>query len=230
MASCIDLDPAAIFLLHKSFDPEDCPTGRICKDFFHSSKNFLHRHLTFHHIHRVKTVFFCKIHFLIIFLHITALLKLCKILICERQTAFSDNFLIQSATAAYLFQCSVQMCDRCLDFFLRCLFCSAQHNRTRMCRLRSQQILRHVRKFRLQLCVDYGNDISDLIPPIQWFIPQHIKEFIHIVYTGWFHQYPIIPAHSHRDQLRAKSPPVCFPVASTGDHLQLALIPHQFLQ
>ena len=143
---------------------------------------------------------------------------------------FPDDFLIQSATAAYIFQRSVQMCDRCLDLFLRCLFCSAQHNRTRMCRLRSQQILRHVRKFRLQLCVDYGNDISDLIPPIQRFIPQHIKEFIHIVYTGWFHQYPIIPAHSHCDQLRAKSPPVCFPVASTGDHLQLALIPHQFLQ
>ena len=55
------------------------------------------------------------------------------------------------------------------------------------------------------------------------------KEFIHIIHPGWFHQHPVITAHSHRDQFGAKSPPVCFPVASTGDHLQFTLIPHQFL-
>ena len=105
----------------------------------------------------------------------------------------------------------------------------AEHHPSCVGRLGRQDIIGLRREGLRQQRIYDGDDIAQLIPPVQRVVPQDIEELIHVKNAARLHEHPVKAAHRHGDELGAHPALVGVAVAPAADRLDLAVVAQKVL-
>ena len=97
----------------------------------------------------------------------------------------------------------------------------AEHHPPCVGRLGRQDIIGLRREGLRQQRIHDGDDIAQLIPPVQRVVPQDIEELIHVKNAARLHEHPVKAAHRHGDELGAHPALVGVAVAAAADGLHI---------
>ena len=86
------------------------------------------------------------------------------------------------------------------------------------------------RHIKFKMCINYGYDISNLIPPFQRVLMKCVEKLIHVKNTRWLYQNPVKSLHSHCNEFCLKTPFMTVGVTSTRNHLKLTVVTKYILQ
>ena len=218
--------------LQKALDAQNMPAGRISKQCPSGILQLGQRKVQLHEIQRRERLVLVKMQLDVAGLTVAAAVQPLHIGVGQGVPGLAQRIGVRSKAAGAVagFQRTVQMRQCCLSLAGGGQLAAAHQHHARAGGFAGQQILALVAELRFQQRVHNGNNIAKRVPAVQWLVPQHVIELVHVENAAWFHQYAVKALHRQRDQLGAHSALVGVAIAAAADGLDVAIVAQQILQ